>query len=129
MLMEDKAFESLFNRDDEDPVWSRSILQHLIHQNMELAVQCSMVGYILQEVEPSIIVQNCEAVSYTLLEIKLLHQQRRIRRYRLEPYRPIQNNRKGRSRVEEGSPSQGETLWKSGTTKDWGYRQQMIMNT
>ena len=72
MPMEDEAFESLFNRDDEDSVPSRNILQHLIHQNVELAVQCSMVGYILQEVEPSIIVQNCEAVSYTLLKIKLL---------------------------------------------------------
>ena len=107
MLMEDEAFESLFNRDEEDPVPSRNVLQHLIHQNVELAVHCSMVGYILQEVGPGIIVQNCEAVSYTLLEIKLLYQQRRIRRYRLEPYRPIQNKRKGRSRVEEGSPSQG----------------------
>ena len=112
MLMEDEAFESLFNRDDEDPVPSRNILQHLMHQNMELAVQCGMVGYILQEVEPSLIVQNCEAVSYMLLEIKLLCQQRRIRRYRLEPYRPIQINRKGRPRVEEDSPSLGETLWK-----------------
>ena len=88
-----------------------------------------MVGYILQEVDSGIIIMNCEAVSYTLLEIKVLYQQRRIRRYRLEPYRPIQNNRKGRSRVEEGLPSQEETLWKSGTTKDWGYRQQMGMNT
>ena len=105
------------------------LLQHLIHQNAELAVQCSMVEYILQEVDPGIIIQHCEAVSYTLLEIKLLYQQRRIRRYCLEPYKHIQNNRKGRSRVEEGSPSQGETLWKSDTTKDWGCRQQMRMDT
>ena len=35
-----------------------------------------------------------------------------VRRYCLEPCRPIQNNRKGRPRVEEGSPSLGETLWK-----------------
>ena len=45
MLMGDEAFESLFNRDDEDPIPSRNVLQHLIHQNVELAVQCSMVGY------------------------------------------------------------------------------------
>ena len=122
MLMEDEAFESLFNRDEEDPVPSRNALQHLIHQNAELAVQCSMVGYILQEVDPSIIIQRYEAVSYTLLKIKLLAQQRRIRRYRYEPYRPIQNNRKVRLQVKEGLPSQGETLWKSGTTKDWGCR-------
>ena len=38
MLMEDEAFESLFNRDEEDPVPSRNVLQHLIHQNVELAV-------------------------------------------------------------------------------------------
>ena len=56
MLMEDEAFESLFNRDEEDPVPSRNVLQHLIHQNVELAVQCSMVGYIL--IDLGIIVQN-----------------------------------------------------------------------
>ena len=55
-----------------------------------------MVGYILEEVDPDIIVQHCAAVAYTLLEIKLLYQQHRIRRYRFEPYRPIQNNRKDR---------------------------------
>ena len=37
-LMEDEAFESLFNRDEEDPVPSRNALQHLIHQNAEQAV-------------------------------------------------------------------------------------------
>ena len=72
-LMEDEAFESLFNRDEEDPVPSRNALQHLIHQNAELAFQFSMVGCILQEVDPDIIVQHCEAVSYTLPEIKLLY--------------------------------------------------------
>ena len=71
-----------------------------------------MVGHILQEVGPDVIVQHCEAVSYMLLEIKLLYQQRRIHRYLFEPYRSIQNNRKGNSRVEEDSPSQGERLRK-----------------
>ena len=111
-LMKDKAFDRLVNRDESGPVLSRNAFQHLIHQNTELAVQVSMLGYIVQEVGPDVIGQCCEAVSYMLLEIKLLYQQRRIRRYRFEPYRPIQNNRKGRPRVEEGSPSQGEALWK-----------------
>ena len=128
-LMEDEAFDSLFNRDKSDPVPSRNALQHLIHQNVELAVQASMAEHILQEVDPDVIVQHCEAVSYMLLEIKFLYQQRRIRRYRFEPYRPIQNNRKGRPRVEEGSPSQGETLWKSDTRKDLGCRQRIRMTT
>ena len=79
-----------------------------------------MAGHVLQEVGPDVIVQHCEAVSYMLLEIKLLYQQRRIRRYRFEPYRPIQNNRKGCLRVEEGSPSQREALWKKWHEKELG---------
>ena len=35
-LMEDKAFDSLFNRDELDPIPSRNALQYLIHQNAEL---------------------------------------------------------------------------------------------
>ena len=62
-LMEDEAFDRLVNRDMSGPVPSRNALQHLIHQNAELTVQVSMVGYILQEVGPDVIVQRCEAVS------------------------------------------------------------------
>lgn len=111
-LMEDKAFDKLFNREDSDAVPSRNALQHAIHQNAELAIQVRMVGYILQEVSVDVIYQHYEAVLPILLEIKLLYQQRRIREYRLEPYRPIQNIRKGQPRISGGTQSKGEALWK-----------------
>ena len=71
----------------------------MIHQNAEMAIQISIMGFIFQEVSVKIIASNCRVVSDMLLEIKLLHQQGRIGKYRLEPLQPIQNIRRGRERT------------------------------
>ena len=85
-LMEDSAFDKLFNREESDVIPSRNELQHAIHQNAKLAIQISITGLILQEVTVDVIQENCQAFLDILLEIKLLYQQDRNRKGRLEPY-------------------------------------------
>ena len=60
--MEDSAFVKLFSRDDSEAPPSRNELQHAIHQNAEMAIQISIVGFILQEVTADVINQICEVV-------------------------------------------------------------------
>ena len=73
-----------------------------------------IVGSILQEVAVDIIEDSCEDLSDTLLEIKLLYQQDRIRKYRLETYQLPHNARRGRACTVgvRGMHAQGESLWK-----------------
>ena len=84
-LMEDGDFDHLFDREEDAEILPRNKLQHAIHQNTNLATQIAIVGSILQEFAVDIIEDSCEDFSDTLLKIKLLYQQGRIRKDRIEP--------------------------------------------
>ena len=72
----------------------------------------AVVGSILQEVAVDIIEDSCEDFSDTLLKIKLLYQQGRIRKYRFKPSQLPHNARRGRARTVGGAHAQEESLWK-----------------
>ena len=63
--MEDSAFVKLFSKDESEAPRLRNQPQHAIHQNAEMTIQISIVGFILQEVTADVINQICEAVSDT----------------------------------------------------------------
>ena len=110
-LMEDNAFDKIFPGETPEDPPSRIELQHAIHQNAEMAIQISVMGFILQEVNVDIITQNYEVVSDMLLETKLLYHQGRIHKYRLEPYRHIQNIRRGQPHTSGETKMKGKALW------------------
>ena len=94
-LLIDGDFGHLFGREEGSEILSRNELQHAIHRNANLAIQIAIVGFILQEVDVDIIEDSCEEFSDTLLKIKLLYQQGRIRKYKFEPYQIPYNARRG----------------------------------
>ena len=110
--MEDGDLDNLFVREEGDEILSRNELQHAIHQNADLAIQISIVRLIRQEVAADIIQDSCEACSDIMLEIKLLYQQARIRKHRLESYQHPHNIRRGRARTSGGTQEKGELPWR-----------------
>ena len=111
-LMEDGDSDHLFDREEDAEIPPRNKLQHVIHQNTNLATQIAIVGSILQEVAVDIIEDSCDNFSDTLLKIKLLYQQGKIRKDRIEPYQLPHNARRGQTRTVGGTHTQGESLWK-----------------
>ena len=87
-------------------------------------LQIAIVGSILQEVAVDIIENSCREFSNTLLKIKLLYQQGRIRKYRIEPYQLPHNARRDRERTAGGAHAQGESLW-----NDWQERGFIVVDT
>ena len=109
-LMEDGNFDHLFSREEDSEIPSKNELHNAIHRNANLAIQIAIARSILQEVDVDIIEDSCREFSDTLLEIKLLYQQGRIRKYRCEPYQLPHNARRGRARTAGRTHAQGESL-------------------
>ena len=70
-----------------------------------------------------IIEDSYEEFSDTLLEIKLLYQQSRIRKYRGEPCQLPHNARRGKARTAGGAQAQGESL-----LNDWQERGMILVD-